>query len=374
MTEPAPTWGDIYSDFSQLGRKEFMYDEHFYPDAPPDWVVEQAAERPTTLTTTFFRSSDLEVFAAEVAPDLQEALGRRLNIGQIACSDGEETWTVAALLEKAGVDFTIAGFDIHRGSLADADRAVYPNFRNVQKERAEKLGVAHLFEQVDPTHIRPVAALRDRATFSHYDARRQQLPGGPYDVLIAKNLFFHYANPVRDRMLSNILAALDTAHGVLIFDPPVAAIAEPTYIPWRRGLAHRFGLTLLDSQQDTGNAIRRYRPKPYTTPVQSTLAERATIAPDGNTVANIGACVLDAVNSIPFPEIQAAQDKLVASRDILEDTVGYIHLRERFSTLNLAFSRLRAIEDLLYKATSDFDNYLADIGYDGSRAPHEQVG
>lgn len=141
-------------------------------------------------------------------------------ITQVACSTGEETWSLAAGLLHQGVRPQIHAYDINPVLVEEARRARYACTLSQLILSLESWDLppkcTTYFEAVDDGHIRPTPALQTCADFLVSDARNDAL--APADVVVANHLLGYFVRqPDLPRLVGNLAACLEPG-GILTLD------------------------------------------------------------------------------------------------------------------------------------------------------------
>lgn len=181
--------------------------------------VEWAAlvDRLTVHETRFFRDPRaLALVEAECLPAMVERVagGEHVQAWSAGCSTGEESFTLAMLIDdaltRAGLmaRFGVIGTDISLYSLATAKRGVYPErrfkhipaeFRECYTERSPELGAA----------FRVVDRLRRRVCFARFNILDvSSAPPGSMDLVYCQNVLIYFDRPTRARILSGLVRPL----------------------------------------------------------------------------------------------------------------------------------------------------------------------
>lgn len=150
--------------------------------------------------TSFFR--DLDAWRS-LAARLRHAGPRSVAAWSAGCSTGEEAWSLAFLLADwlgpAG-DWRVDGSDIEPDRLTTARDGRY---RAAAAEPAARFGAvvpaAGWFEVPE--------AFRARVRFGVGDLVGPA-PGGPYDVVLCRNVLMYFDGAAQDRILAGAVAAL----------------------------------------------------------------------------------------------------------------------------------------------------------------------
>jgi chemotaxis methyl-accepting protein methylase len=173
----------------------------------------------------FFRpenSSGLRLarWAAPAYLDLQPD-GTTYNVADVGCSQGMDTWSLAAAFVVHNVRAQITGMDVNPEVLARADRP-YRQTRQQLHEKIARWGLPpatlDLFERVDSQHIQPTAELRDTVAFRPVDIRTEPLEP-VYDAVVANNVLSYYAEgtkPQLSRIVGNIVCGLKPEGFVMV--------------------------------------------------------------------------------------------------------------------------------------------------------------
>jgi hypothetical protein len=168
-----------------------------YSDKPVDVakILAYHEAEPTSTQTTFFREPSMREYAEDVAVAYQERVGRPLKVADVACSNGEETWSLAALLNHNGISAEIDGFDISKRELAVAQAGgpyldVVSHFAPQDWRRP----YSSYFQSDGEHQVQPIESIRSMASFYELDIATQQLEPG-YDVVASYNMLWHYPQP-----------------------------------------------------------------------------------------------------------------------------------------------------------------------------------
>jgi chemotaxis protein methyltransferase WspC len=208
-----------------------LTDPHAYADRLAERPAEFAAlaERLVVSETWFFRGAGL---FDELARAVATWPSRPFRALSLPCSTGEEPYSLAIALLEAGLDpkgWVIDALDLSGRLLEAARRGVYRDFS---------------FRQTDPAlrarYFRPVAGgwelipgLRGLVRFAVGNVLDPALPasGGPYDLVLCRNLLIYLTPPARQQAVAT-LERLLTPGGLL-----AVGHAEPQIVcgrPFRR--------------------------------------------------------------------------------------------------------------------------------------------
>jgi chemotaxis protein methyltransferase CheR len=179
----------------------------------PD-AVAALVEHSVVCETAFWRHPEQLAAVGRIAA----AAARPLRVWSAGCATGEEPYSVAiALLEagRGGRGDRIVATDVSERALAVARAAAY-GARALRKLPPDV--AARWLEPGPPPRVAPAA--RALVTIA-----RQNLvtdpppPGGPFDLVLCRNVLIYFAPPTAVRVLERLAGAL--AHGGTLFLGPV---------------------------------------------------------------------------------------------------------------------------------------------------------
>jgi chemotaxis protein methyltransferase CheR len=204
-------------------------------------VFDRLVAQVTVGETYFFRDrQQCELLRHVVFPQLaaSTAPGRQISMWSAGCASGDETFTLAALADDAGLAerSSIVGSDVCRASLDKAETGVYGRWSLRSTTDAE---LAACFQEQDGI-FRVDERLRRRVTFVQRNLLDGPPPPGRFDVVLCRNLLI-YLTPEGISRAAAVLATALTDDGWLLTaagDPPLAAAGlAPVRTPF--GLAYR---------------------------------------------------------------------------------------------------------------------------------------
>ena len=179
---------------------------------PDEWAVLDAACRITI--SRFYRDKHVfGVLGRDVLPALAQRArenGRSVQVWCAGCASGEEVYSLAILWDAhvrpaySDVDFEVVGTDAEPVMVARAERACFTkgSFKDMPAEWLDKA-----FERSNGTYC-VASAYRRHVTLLCQDIR-QEMPGGPFDLVLCRNLAFTYFAPETQRsVLKQIKARL----------------------------------------------------------------------------------------------------------------------------------------------------------------------
>jgi len=160
--------------------------------------------------TRFFRDEDaFAVIRDTVLPKLIKTGQKHLRIWSVACSTGEEVYSLAMIikeyLDKNGQDIEVKIFatDIDKHSLEQAGQAVYPEsiVSDVDNQHLAK----YFIKRENGYQINEV--LRKMAIFATHNVLKDP-PFSKLDMIVCRNLFIYFKPDSQSRVLSTFQMAL----------------------------------------------------------------------------------------------------------------------------------------------------------------------
>jgi chemotaxis protein methyltransferase CheR len=192
-----------------------------------EWAVLESLT-PVTISRFARDRAVFDSLARVVVPALERAAraaGRdRLAAWSAGCASGEEAYTVAVLWPAMDVLAT----DVHPAVLERARRARYPS--SSLRELAPDERAAAFVERDGEHVVRPQHAAR--VTVARHDLQDPP-PGGPFDLVLCRNVAFTYFAPDRQRVVLEHFAAALRPGGALVLGLH-EALPEPAapFEPW----------------------------------------------------------------------------------------------------------------------------------------------
>jgi chemotaxis protein methyltransferase CheR len=189
---------------------------------PAEWDV-LAAMTPVTISRFARDRAVFDALASAVVPELERTGGPPLRSWSAGCASGEEAYTLALLWPAMEVLAT----DMHPAVLERARRAAYPPSSLRELTSAERdRGFA---VEADEHVVRPHVAAR--VTVARHDLRDPP-PGGPFDLVLCRNVAFTYLDEDRRRAVLAHMASAVRAGGALVIGLHEALPASPWFAPW----------------------------------------------------------------------------------------------------------------------------------------------
>jgi chemotaxis protein methyltransferase CheR len=203
--------------------------------AAPDDPVRRAFVGALTISETrFFRLREqFDALAERALPGLLVArqATRRLRLWSAGCSTGEETWTLAILLERllpAGWDATILATDVDGRALETARRGVYRE--HSFRDTPASLRARWFTPTPEGWEILP--ALRRRVRFAELNLVTDGYPSaangtGGIDLLLCRNVLMYLTAAARARVAARLGACLASGGWLAVAPAEVSPGAFP---------------------------------------------------------------------------------------------------------------------------------------------------
>lgn len=174
-----------------------------------DGEARQLAERITIKVSRFYRNAlSFDLLRQNVLADLAaRVVDRPLRIWSAGCAYGEEAYTLAMLLEEAGLPGQIEASDIDLGALQTAAAGIYR--RAAFDELPEGLFSRFVGRAGDGYQVD--AGLRKRVRFSVHDlTSTAALPwsAADFDLILCRNVLIYFSPEVKERALLLVRSAL----------------------------------------------------------------------------------------------------------------------------------------------------------------------
>lgn len=165
----------------------------------------------TINVTRFFRNPEAwAALDAKVLAPLLAAGTAPVRVWSAGCASGEETYTLAMLMQKRAAangrrarSIEILGTDIDKASLDAAAAGMYPEAAFV--DVPDEIRAAH-FAGAGP-HAVPALA-RALVKFARHDLLGDSAPGGPYDLIVCRNVAIYFDKKSQDALWNLFYTAL----------------------------------------------------------------------------------------------------------------------------------------------------------------------
>jgi chemotaxis protein methyltransferase CheR len=199
----------------------------------------------TVGETYFFREPGQFAFLREtVLPEYQRDAGRPLRAWSAACSSGEEAYSLAMMLDEAGLAGRahVLATDLSRDALARARGGVY----SAWSLRDEGAAAARQYLERMGDRFRVVDAVRRLVTFEHLNLALDVYPAlvnGTWgmDLIFCRNVLIYFDRETVRAVARRLFAALGEGGWLMTAssDPPLAAEAPFETVVTDQGLFYR---------------------------------------------------------------------------------------------------------------------------------------
>ena len=184
--------------------------------------------RVTIKVSRFYRNAAaFDALRTLVLPEISRLrAGAPLRVWSAGCGRGEEAYTLAMLLDEAGIDGTIDATDLDPRALQAALAARYPAaaFAELPAELRERYCEPTAEDSVVTTR------LRQRVRFAQHDLISPDgaPAGAPYDLVCCRNVLIYFDRATQERALRVLRGALRSGGFLCLGEAewPVPAIAH----------------------------------------------------------------------------------------------------------------------------------------------------
>lgn len=164
-------------------------------------------QRLTIKVSRFYRNArTFDALAADTLPALAQARGDApLRIWSAGCGHGEEAYTLAMLMDTAGVAGTIDATDIDAAALVVARRGVY------RPDAFDELPPVLMNAYLDPAGVdgyRVRDAARERVRFMRHDLTASPVDAASYDLICCRNVLIYFDRTAQQRAFELLRGAL----------------------------------------------------------------------------------------------------------------------------------------------------------------------
>ncbi len=173
----------------------------------------------TTNESSFFRDQKpFDQFRQIVLPKFLQtrATTKKLRIWSAACSNGQEPYSLAMILDEeraklAGWQIEIVATDLCRDVLDKAKQGVYTQFE-VQRGLPIQMLVKHFTQLGDKWQLSE--AIRKQIRFQPFNLLGDMRTLGSFDIIFCRNVLIYFDQPTKTKVLENMAAQMP-ADGVL---------------------------------------------------------------------------------------------------------------------------------------------------------------
>lgn len=194
--------------------------------------VEALADRLAIKVSRFYRNAvTFDLLRSHVVPLLRDAAeGRAVHVWCAGCGGGEEAYTLAMLLDEAGIAGTVDATDIDRAALAAAACGIYRV--TALDELPVELSVRYLEPLSGPAGVRYRVrdGLRERVRFSWHDITASPPPApGTFAIVSCRNVLIYLQPSAQHRALRHLCAGLRPGAALVLGEAewPTAGVSRP---------------------------------------------------------------------------------------------------------------------------------------------------
>jgi chemotaxis protein methyltransferase WspC len=226
--------------------------------------------------TWFFRDPEAFAELKRIAREewLPSRCGDVVTVLSLACSTGEEPYSIAMALLDAGYPsdrFRIDAVDLSERSLDHARRGVYGK----NSFRTDDLGFREQYFQELPDGHRLHDAVRQPVRFRYGNIQAEDFLADalPYDAIFCRNLLIYFDQPTQARAIGVLLRLLKDNGALFVGPAETGCLLNRDLVPVKVPLAFEFRRALPTTERPTV--------RPPAVPASSTRAKLATPVAQG---------------------------------------------------------------------------------------------
>jgi chemotaxis protein methyltransferase CheR len=214
------------------------FHQHLVDEPGSVKVLHKIASQLSNNETYFFRETEqLQAFFTSLLPEVirkkQQEGRRKLRILSAGCSSGEEAYTLAMLLEEAGVrsqgfDVEVLGMDIDQSVLETARKARYAA-RSFRKDESRL--VKKYFRSEDAGYL-VNEQVRALVTFAHGNVL-ESIDQGRFDAVFCRNVLIYFSDSSIERTAKNFHRLLVPGGYLLLGHSESFCRVETDFVPVR---------------------------------------------------------------------------------------------------------------------------------------------
>lgn len=196
-------------------------------------------EKLTVGETYFLRDMKMfEILEGKILPslvELREKSGKYLRVWSAGCSTGEETYSIAIVLNKIisnmmEWNLNIIGTDINSVSLEKAIRGLYTawSFRDTPLWFKEKY-----FEKIDKNTFSIRSDIKKTVTFSYLNLAEDIYPDmlNNTDIIFCRNVLMYFSYEIREKIISRFYDSLSDGGWFFISPSESSCLNGSKFIP-----------------------------------------------------------------------------------------------------------------------------------------------
>lgn len=197
-----------------------------------DGEAEALADRLAIKVSRFYRNRPTFDLVRALLPRVAATTPAPLRVWCAGCARGEEAYTLAMMLDEAGIDGVVEATDIDRGALASAALGVYTSAAT--EELPSELARRYLQRAGTAAEApwRVVPPLRNRVRFAWHDVTTGPPPEGvgTYTLVSCRNVLIYLQPAPQVRALQHLATALAPGGALVLGEAEwVPAPIEPLF-------------------------------------------------------------------------------------------------------------------------------------------------
>ena len=163
-------------------------------------------DRLTIKVSRFWRDRAVFDHLLEHLAPLWRSTGLPVRIWSAGCARGEEAYSLAYLLVRAGIPGTVLATDIDPAALAYARAGRYPADALTELDAAD---IARCFAATNDGQYEVRANIRERVRFARHDLTTPApLDRGEFDLVTCRNVLIYLKRPAQQAVLAALVSAL----------------------------------------------------------------------------------------------------------------------------------------------------------------------
>ena len=183
---------------------------------------DQLLDALTINVTKFFRNAETWTALSPYLEDRWRTHEGGLRVWSAGCASGEEPYTIAIVLAEMARRTDTLGWlprarvlatDVDRESLERAQAARYP--ASAFSEMPADLQRRYLEPAAEDGTRAPLETVRRIVAVQRHDLTIGRPPGGPFDLVVCRNVVIYFDRPTQERLFQQFAAALQP-EGLLV--------------------------------------------------------------------------------------------------------------------------------------------------------------
>jgi chemotaxis protein methyltransferase CheR len=192
------------------------YCDYVFGDEGFEREIQQLIDAVTTNETDFFRENNhYEILTSQILPELVLEKGlSELNIWSVAASTGQESYTLAMVMEefsraRAPFRYRILGTDISEKVLLIAQTGIYTEHQAAKIPEQMKRIYCLKSKNPEQRTLRFKPEIRERILFRRMNLMDESYPIKKlYQIVFCRNVFIYFDRPTQKKVLERIYSHL----------------------------------------------------------------------------------------------------------------------------------------------------------------------